>query len=140
MAADPAVRKEFLDVEEAAGSPVHLVLGRAVPIEASGDRDLGEVDREESVAVVEGERHLGTRHRRPGRRPGKHHILHLLSPEGPGGLRTHDPGDRVEQVGLSGAVRPHHDVHPGVEFEPGPVGERLKADKRELLQQHSGGA
>ena len=32
------------------------------------------------------------------------HILHLPSPQGPGGLLPHDPADGVRQVGLARAV------------------------------------
>ena len=64
-AAHAGVVQQLGDVEEAAGLAVDGVGGLAVPREAAGDRHFPGGDREVAGGVVEGQRHLGLRRRRP---------------------------------------------------------------------------
>ena len=68
LAAEAGVRQQVLDVEQPAALPVDRVLGPAVAEQRPGDRDLGVLDRQRAVGVVDGERHLGAAQRRAARR------------------------------------------------------------------------
>ena len=48
LAADARVGQQLLDVEQAAGHAVELVLGLTGAEQRAGDRDLGELDREQT--------------------------------------------------------------------------------------------
>ena len=135
VAADTTVGQQLVEVEESARRAVEQVLRCPVAIEPAGHRDLVEIERQETVGVVERERHLGATEPRAGRSAGEDDIVHLLGAQRRGRLSAHHPRERVEQVGLPRAVRPDHDVHPGVELEAGAVGERLEAGERQSLQQ-----
>ena len=59
LAADPGVRKELLDIEQAARRTVYLVLRLAAAPERPRYAYLRKVDREEPGRVVDRERNLG---------------------------------------------------------------------------------
>ena len=68
LAADAGVGEQLLDVEQPAGGAVDGVLGAAVAEHRPRDGDLGVVDRQRAVGVVDGEGDLGPAERRRGRR------------------------------------------------------------------------
>ena len=104
LAAEPGVGEQLLDVEQAAGRAVDGVLGAAAAEHRAGDRHLGVVDRQRAVGVVDGEADLGAAERRAARGAGEDDVLHLAAAQALGALLTHDPGERVDDVGLAGAV------------------------------------
>jgi hypothetical protein len=53
LAADAGVGEQLLDVEQPAGIAVDLVLALARPEHTAGDRDLGVLDRQRAVGVVD---------------------------------------------------------------------------------------
>ena len=61
------------------------------------------VDRQETVGVVEDERHVGHPDRRPPFRTGEDHVLALAGSQRPA-LLAEGPAKRVGQVALAGAV------------------------------------
>lgn len=63
LAADAGVGEEFLDVQQPAGVAVDLVLAAAVAEHDPRDGDLGVLDGEHTVGVVDGQRHLGAAQR-----------------------------------------------------------------------------
>lgn len=63
LAADAGVGEELLDVEEAAGVAVDLVLAAAVAEHDPRDGDLGVLDGQGPVGVVDGQGHLGAAQR-----------------------------------------------------------------------------
>ena len=65
LAADAGVGQQLLDVEQPARRAVDGVLGVAGAEQRAGDRDLGELDRQQPGGVVDGEADLG-----PTRAPG----------------------------------------------------------------------
>ena len=101
VSADTGVGQELLDVEEATVGPVDLVVGGAVAVEAAGDGDLVEVERERPASVVEEEGDLGPAQLGSGGRPGEDEVLHLLGAERARRLRAHDPGQGVDHVRLA---------------------------------------
>ena len=68
LAAQAGVGQQVLDVEEPAALPVDRVLGPAVAEQRPRDGDLGVLDRQRAVGVVDGERDLGAAQRRAARR------------------------------------------------------------------------
>ncbi len=137
LAADSGVGEQLLDVEEPAGGAVDGVLGVPVAKERPGDRDLGELDREQVGAVVDRERHLGATEGGAVRRPGEDDVVHLAAAQGAGALGTEHPGDRVDEVRLPRAVRADDDHHARLELEHRLVGEGLETPQGQRLQEHA---
>ena len=82
LAADARVGQQLLDVEQPAGHAVDGVLAVARAEQRAGDRDLGELDREQPGRVVDRERHLGPTERRPLGGAGEDDVVHLLGAHG----------------------------------------------------------
>ncbi len=139
LAADARVGQQLLDVEEATGHAVDLVLRLTAAAEQRArDRDLGEVDRQHVRGVVDRERHLGAPERGAVGRAGEDDVLHLPAAQGARALRAEDPGDRVDEVRLAGAVGPDDDRDARLEVERGLLRERLEALERQRLQEQAG--
>ena len=136
LAADPGVREQLLDVEQAARRAVDRVLALAGTEQRPRDRHLGEVDRQPVSRVVDDEGDLGSPERRPFRGAGEDDVVHLRRAHDARPLGAEHPGDGVDDVRLARAVRPHDDRDAGLEFERRRVGERLEALERERLQKH----
>ena len=68
LAADAGVAEQLLHVEQAAGAAVDGVLRAAGAEHGAADRDLGVLDRQRAVGVVDGQQHLGATQRRAARR------------------------------------------------------------------------
>ena len=134
LAADAGVAEQLLDVEQAAGVAVDGVLGPAVAEHRAADRDLGVLDRQGAVGVVDGQLDLGATQRRAARRTGEDDVLHLAAAQRLGALLTHHPGERVDDVGLAGPVGAHDAGDPGFELERRRGGEGLEALEREALE------
>ena len=64
LAADAGVAEQLLDVEQPARRAVDGVLRAAVAEHGPADRDLGVLDRQRAVGVVDGQQHLGAAQRR----------------------------------------------------------------------------
>jgi hypothetical protein len=101
LTADAGIGEQLLHVEEATADTVDRVLALAGSEEDAADRDLGEVDRQQTGRVVQREHHLGSAERRALRGTGEDDIVHLLASHRARRLRAEDPGDRVDHVGLA---------------------------------------
>ena len=137
LAADTRVGQQFLHVHQAAGTAVDLVLAGAVAEHPPRDGHLGVVDRQRAIAVVDGQRHLGATERRAAGGAGEDDVFHLAAAQRLGTLFSHDPGERVEDVGLTGAVRPDDAGDAGFEAQRGSRGEGLEALQRQAFQVHA---
>ncbi len=136
LAADAGVRQQLLDVEQAAGVAVDGVLALAAPEHQAADRDLGVVDREGPVGVVDGERDLGAAQRGTRGGAGEDDVLHLAAAQGLGAVLAHDPGQGVDDVGLAGAVGADDGGDARLEAQGGRRGEGLETAQGEGLQVH----
>ncbi len=117
LAADAGVAQELLDIEESAGVAVDRVLRTAVAEHRAGDRDLGVFDRQCTVGVVDREHDLGSAQRRAARRTGEDDVFHLAAAQRLGALLAHDPGERVDDIGLAGSVGTDDTGDAGLELE-----------------------
>ena len=131
LPADPGVGEQVLDVEQPAGRAVELVLGVTLAEQRAGDRDLGELDREQRGRVVDRERHLGPPQRGAVGRAREDDVVHLAAAERARPLGAEHPRHRVDEVRLPGPVRAHHHGHAGLELEGRLVGERLESSHRQ---------
>jgi hypothetical protein len=136
LAADAGVGEQFLDVEETTRHPIDGVLRFARPEKGPGDRHLGERNRNEPGAVVDGQRHLGPAERGPLRCARENDVLHLSRPDGAGALRAEHPGHGVDNIGLATPVGTDDDGDPGLELERRRVGKGFEAFDVERLQKH----
>ncbi len=119
------------------GAPLMAYSESPAAEQGPGDGDLGEVDGELARGVVDGQRHLGPPQLGPRRGPRKDDVLHFRRPQRARPLRPQDPGDGVDDVGLSAPVRPDDDGDPGLELQHRGVGEGLEPLHAEGLQEHS---
>ena len=129
LPADAAVREELLYVEKTTVDGVDLVVARPVPVEASGQGDLVQVQRKRPRRVVEYERDLRSPKRRSNRRSGEDDVFHLLRSERSSGLGSHHPRDCIDEIRFTGAIGSDDDGDPRLEFESRPVGERLEPNE-----------
>ncbi len=128
--AQARVVQDVLDVHQARRSPVDQVLGLAGAVHAPGDADLGEVDRQRVVGVVEHQRDLGHAHRPARGRAREDDVFHGLAAQHLGALLAQDPQDRVRDVGLARAVGAHDDREARVEDHLGLICEGLESFER----------
>ena len=138
LTADAGVRQQLLDVQQPAAVAVDLVLAGAVAEHPPGDGDLGILDRERAVGVVDGEGDLGPAERGTARGPGEDDVLHLAAAQVLRTLGAHDPAKRVQDVRLARAVRADHAGDTGFETQRGGRGEGLEALERQAFQVHVG--
>ncbi len=140
LAADAGVGQQLLDVEQPARGAVDGVLRAAVAEHRAADRDLGVLDRQGAVGVVDGQRHLGPAQRRAAGGAGEDDVLHLAAAQGLRALLAHHPGERVDDVGLAGPVGADDAGDPRLELQGGRGGERLEPAERQALEVHGGGS
>ena len=139
----PRVGQQLLDVEQPARLAVDGVLRAAVAEHDPRDGDLGVVDRQRAVGVVDGEADLGAAQRGPAAgaagagRAGEDDVLHLAAAQRLGALLAHDPGEGVDDVGLAGAVRPDDAGDARLEVEGRRGREGLEPLEGEALQVHA---
>ena len=133
---DAGVAEQLLHVEKPAGDAVDRVLAVAGAEQDARHGDLGELDRQQSGGVVDGQGDLGPTQRRALGGAGEDDVVHLLAAHGAGCLRSEHPGDGVDDVGLAGPVGPDHHRDPRFELEGGGVGERLESFEGQRLQEH----
>jgi hypothetical protein len=138
LAADAGVGQQLLDVQQAAGVTVDLVLAAAVAEHDPRDGDLGVLDRQHAVGVVDGQRYLGAAQRGSPGGAGEDDVLHLAAAQRLGTLLAHDPAQRVHDVGLAGPVGADDAGDTGFEAQRRRRGERLEAAQREALEMHAG--
>ncbi|GAA3157877.1 hypothetical protein GCM10017687_90010 [Streptomyces echinatus] len=139
LAADARVGQEFLDVQQTAGVAVDLVLAAAVAEHDPRDGDLGVLDGQRPVGVVDGQGHLGPAQRRAAGGAGEDDVLHLAAAQRLGALLAHDPAEGVHDVGLARAVRADDTGDPRFEAECGRGGERLESTEGQGLEVHAAG-
>ncbi len=123
LAPESRVAQELLYVKQTASFAVDRVLARSVAKQRPADRDLGVLDRQSSVAVVDRELHFGATQRPASRGTGENDVFHLAAAQGLGALLPHDPGQRIDDVGLARAVGSDDRGHPRFEGEGGRLGE-----------------
>ncbi|GAB3955650.1 hypothetical protein GCM10027614_65590 [Micromonospora vulcania] len=135
LPADAGVGQQLLDVQQSAGVAVDLVLALTRTEHPAGDGDLGVLDRQRAVGVVDGEGDLGTAQ---GARPAVPAKMtsSILPPRSAWPLLAEHPGDGVDDVGLAGAVRADHAGDPGLQLQRRGGGERLEAPHRQTLEIH----
>ncbi len=137
LAADATVAEQLLHVEQPAGRAVDRVLGAPVAEHDPRDRDLGVVDRQGAVGVVNGEQHLGPSERCAAGRAGEDDVFHLAAAKALGTLLAHHPREGVYDVGLARPVRPDDAGHAGLELQRRRRGERLEPPQGQALEVHA---
>ena len=137
LATDAGVRKKLLDVEQPARDVVDGVLALPGAEERAADAHLGEVDRQNAARVIDRQLDLGATQSRTLRRPGEDDVFHLAAAQRLRALLPQHPCDRVDEVGLAGAVGPNDDGHTGREIEHRLVGERFEAPNDEAPEKHA---
>ena len=110
LAADARIGQQLLDVEQPALLTVDRVLRAAVAEQRARDRDLGVLDRQRAVGVVDSQRHLSATQRSTAGCSGEDDVFHLAAAQTLGTLLTHHPGEGVNHIGLA---RPTTQVTPG---------------------------
>ena len=136
LLAEARVGEHFDHVDEPAARAVQAVLALTVAPQAAHDRDLGEVDVEGPVTVVDHDLHLGGVRAMHPVRAREDHVLHRLPAHRERRLLAERPQHGVGDVRLAGAVRADDDRHAGAELELGPAWEGLEALHRNRAQVH----
>ena len=138
LAAEPRVAQQLLDIQEPTRLAVDAVLGSARPKQGPRDRHLGVLDGEHTVVVVDRERDLGASERRAAGRAREDDVLHAAAAKRLGALLAHHPRQRVDDIGLAGAVRPDDARDARLELQRRRGREGLEAPERQRLEVHGG--
>ena len=101
LPADAGVREQLLHVEQATHSPVDRVFRPAAGEHGSGQGHLGVLDRQQAVGIVDREQDLCPAQRRTSSRAGEDDVVHPTAAQALGPLFAHDPGQRVDHIGLA---------------------------------------
>ena len=136
LLAQAGVRERLEDVDQPAPRAVDAVLAVAGAVQAAHDRELGELDRQRAVGVVDDHLDLGGGAGLLAAGPAKDDVLHGLAAHCERGLLAHRPQHGVGDVRLARAVGPDDHADARVELQPRPVGERLEALEGDRLEVH----
>ena len=136
LAPEAGVAQELLHVEQAARLAVDGVLARAVAEQRARDRDLAVLDRQRAVGVVDREADLRAAERAARGGAGEDDVLHLAAAQRLRALLPHDPGERVDDVGLARAVGADDARHARFEGEGRRLREGLESLQRQALEVH----
>src|SRR5699024_6312182 len=104
FAADARVAEQLLDIHEPGLGAVDLVFAGPVAEHATGDRDLGVLDWQLAVGVVDDEGDLRAPQRFAVTGAGEDDVLHLAAAQGLRPLLPHHPCQGVDDIGLTRAV------------------------------------
>ena len=136
LATDTGIGQQFLNIQQPTRFTVDRVLGSSVAKQRAGDRHLGVLDGKGPIGVVDGERHFRSAQWRAAGRPGEDDVIHFSATKALGSLLTHDPGEGIDDVRLSRAVRPDDACHARLELQGRGRRERFEALERQRLQMH----
>src|SRR5262249_44553717 len=89
-----------------------------------------------AIGIVENERDFGVIARRPIVRAGEDDVVHAGRAHRLVGAFAHHPAERLDQVRLAAAVRPHDAREAGFDYEIGTLDEGFEAEKSELGKLH----
>ena len=134
--AEAEVGEQLDEIEPAHAGLVQEVLALAAAMEAARDGDLGEVDRERVIGVVEKELDLAEVGGAATGRAREQDVVRLLGAQLQRAQRAGRPADRVGHVRLAGAVRPDDDADARLETDLDRIGERLEATQLDGAQMH----
>ena len=103
--AETGVHQQGVDILEAHGLLVDVVLALPAAVVAAGQHDLRAVGVEDVGGVVDDQADLGIAQGSALLGAAEDHVLHLAAAQSLGALFAHDPENGVGDVGLAGAVR-----------------------------------
>jgi hypothetical protein len=104
------VGEQHLHVTRAHVLAVELVGAASVAGDPADDVDvigIVEPGGRETLGIVDLDMDLGEIPGRPRRGPGEDHVLHPVAAHGGGSVFAHHPAQRLQEVRLAAAVRPH---------------------------------
>ena len=104
LPAQTGIHKQLIDIPQAAGTAVDVVLTLSGAVVPPGHRHLLLLQVQQVLAVVQHQRHLCKPQALALGGAVKDDILHLVAPEGTGGLLPHHPPNGVGNIGFSRSV------------------------------------
>ena len=140
------LREQVLNVGKARRGAVNLVLATAGA--EHGARNLHPIsgNAEGAIRIIESQGDFGaaqgctlgavTRTNLAGAR--EDNVLHAAAAQALSALLAHNPGERIQHIGLAGAVGADHRVNAGGELKSGCGGERLEPAQGQRHQVHKG--
>ena len=133
--ASPVLPEQIADVAQAHPVAVERIFVGAVSVGAPADLYLAVFDREEAVAVVEGDQHFGHAGAGAWGCP-IDHVVGAFAAQQAKGLLAERPANGVGYVGFAAAVGADHGGDARAEFKFGFVGKRFIAGEGELFEAH----
>ena len=121
--ADARIRKELVDILDAAARIIEIHLAVAVSIEAALDHNLIIVNRKHLVRIVKDEDDLRHAESTACGGAGKDDVLGAQTAQHANILLAENPANSVRNIAFSAAVRPHHGGDPLIELYDDPLGE-----------------
>jgi hypothetical protein len=134
--AQPEVGEQLDEVEPPHGRPVDEVLPLAAAMQPPRHRELGVVDRQGAVGVVEQELDLAEVRLAARAAAGEEDVVRFLGAQLGRAERSGRPADGVGDVGLAGAVRADDHADARLETDLDRVGKRLETTQLDGAQMH----
>src|SRR5690606_20306625 len=113
--------------QKTARTSINGVFGSTSTEQRAGDSDFCIVDRQLAISVIDCQGHMGTAQWWAAGGASKDHVFHLAAAKRLGTLFTHDPGQRVNHVGLAGTVRSYNSRDTRFKLKSGRRCERLES-------------
>jgi len=113
----------------------------AVPRDLALDRDfrvLAVLALDGGVGVVEDQLDRRLAHRLSRIGAGEDDVGQRIATQAAGRALAHDPANRIDDVGLAAAVRPHYAGHIGRQMQGGRVDEGLETSELDRGKAHAG--
>ena len=107
LPAQTGVHKQLVDIPQAHGAAVDIVLALPRAVVPPGDHDLALVHVKKVGGVVQHQGDLGISRLAALSGAAEDHVLHFAAPQGTGGLFAHDPANGVGNIGFSRTVGAH---------------------------------
>jgi len=121
------VREEVNNVPKQTGTPIKKVLTGPVPVHSPGYGNLGVVNRERPVTIINGQPDFSIVERAPAVTASKDKILHNLAPQLFRALLTQNPSDGIGNIALPATVGPNDGGNAGLEYQTSLVSKGFKA-------------
>jgi hypothetical protein len=136
--ADAGIHEKLVDVLQAAGLPIEIILAFAIPMHAAHDLDLMEFAPELLLAFREQEGHFADLGGLPRVGALENHVLHAPAAQRLRALLAEHPADCIGDIRFAAAVGSDNRGDTGLEAKGRGIGETFKAVQLQRLEIHAG--
>ena len=131
----PGVQKQLAQVAQPHRPAVHQVLALARPVQPAAQLDLGDVDRQRLIVVLQYQRDLCHSHATAAFGTAEDHVFHALGAQGARVLLAECPAYGIDDVALAAAVGADDRRDSRREVYDGPLRKRFEAEQLDSFEE-----